>query len=124
MDFPETGAARRGPPQTSAGWDGRSGERPCSFRQRPWGGASPIREAMRLATRGRSTARSSSSAAPVEWSGRAGGSVVASDWKRFWAKVVGAPARALARRLSAQLPGRSYDGILLAVWERQLVPRA
>jgi hypothetical protein len=49
---------------------------------------------------------------------------MATRWSRFWAKVGGAPARALARRLSARLPRRSHDGILLAVWEPELVARA
>ena len=49
---------------------------------------------------------------------------MASGWNRFWAKVVGAPARALARRLSGRLPRRFHDGILLAVWQPELVSRA
>jgi len=62
----------------------------------------------------------------VRWkrSATAGGSIMASAWDRFWAKIVGAPARALARRLSGRLPRRSHDGILLAVWEPELIPRA
>lgn len=40
---------------------------------------------------------------------------------RRWSRIVGAPTRALARRLSARLPRASYDGVDLVVGDPALV---
>jgi hypothetical protein len=39
---------------------------------------------------------------------------------RWWARIVGTPARAFARRLAGRFPRRSYDGIDLVISAAQL----
>jgi hypothetical protein len=47
------------------------------------------------------------------------------NWlRRSWAALVGAPARALARRLSSRFPRASHDGIDLVVGDPRLVEEA
>ncbi len=44
--------------------------------------------------------------------------------RRWWSRVTGAPMRALARRLSTQLPQTSYEEITLVVGDRSLAQNA